>query len=93
MNVYDVIKTVRVSEKGTDLSADFNQYVLVANRRANKIQIRHAVEELFNVKVLNVRTMNVTGKKRRQRTAAAGKDPDWKKAIVTLKQGDSISLT
>lgn len=93
MKVHDIIKTVCVSEKGTDLSTDFNQYVLVANRRANKIQIRHAVEVLFGVKVLKVRTMHVRGKLRRQRTAAAGRDPDWKKAIVTLKAGDAINLT
>lgn len=93
MRSYDIIKTVRVTEKGTDLSTDLNQYVLVADPRANKIQIQRAVEELFKVTVTRVRTMNVRGKKRRQRTAAAGKDSDWKKAIVTLKEGDSISLT
>ena len=56
-------------------------------------QIRQAVQELFNVKVLRVNTLNVSGKKRRQRTASAGKAPDWKKALVTLKEGDKIQLT
>lgn len=93
MSPYDIIKTVRVTEKGTDQAEDFNQYTLVADRRANKIQIRKAVETLFDVSVEKVRTINITGKKRRQRTAAAGKDADWKKAIVTLKKGDAISLT
>lgn len=93
MNSFDVIKTVRVTEKGTLQSDRFNHYTVVADRRANKIQIRQAVEELFKVTVLDVRTLNVRGKLRRQRTLHAGKSPDWKKAIVTLKKGDKISLT
>jgi large subunit ribosomal protein L23 len=51
------------------------------------------VQELFKVKVLEVRTMNVRGKARRQHTKQAGWTSDWKKALVTLKQGDKISLT
>ena len=93
MNAFDIIKTVRVTEKGTRQSSLLNQYTVVADRRANKIQIRQAVQELFKVKVLRVNTINVTGKDRRQRTAAAGSDPSWKKAIVTLKEGDKIELT
>lgn len=93
MNAFEIIKTVRVTEKGTTQGEKFNQYTVVADRRANKIEIRQAVQELFNVKVLRVNTLRVTGKKRRQRTAAAGKAPDWKKAIVTLKEGDKIQLT
>ncbi len=93
MNNFVVIKTVRLTEKGTIQKDKFNQYTLVADRRANKIQIRQAVEELFKVTVLDVRTLNVRGKFRRQRTAQAGKAPDWKKAIVTLKKPDKIDLT
>ena len=93
MNAFEIIKTVRLTEKGTSQSERFNQYTVVADRRANKIQIRQAVEELFKVNVTDVSTMNVRGKLRRQRTARAGKDPDWKKAIVTLKDGDKIVLT
>ena len=93
MNAFEIIKTVRVTEKGAVQSDSFNQYTVVADRRANKYQIRRAVEELFKVRVQNVNTMNVRGKLRRQRTAQAGKAPDWKKAIVTLKKGDKISLT
>jgi large subunit ribosomal protein L23 len=59
----------------------------------SKDQIRQAVQELFKVKVLRVNTGNVLGKLRRQRTRQAGKSPDWKKAIVTLKSGDRITLT
>lgn len=93
MNAFEVIKTVRVTEKGTRQSDQLNQYTVVADKRANKIQIRKAVEELFSVKVLSVNTMNVRGKTRRQFSPARGKSPDWKKAIVTLKEGDKISLT
>jgi large subunit ribosomal protein L23 len=93
MNPFHVIKTARLTEKGGIASEKHNQYTLVADRRANKLQIRQAVEELFKVKVLDVHTMNVRGKARRQRTAQAGKSGDWKKAIVTLKAGDKIVLT
>jgi large subunit ribosomal protein L23 len=93
MNAFDVIKTVRITEKGALLSDESNQYTVVTDKRANKIQIRQAVEELFKVKVLSVNTINVRGKARRQRTYQAGKSPDWKKAIVTLKDGDKIELT
>jgi large subunit ribosomal protein L23 len=93
MNSFDIIKTVRMTEKGTTQGENFNQYTVVADKRANKIQIRQAVQELFKVKVLKVNTVNVRGKFRRQRTVQAGKSPDWKKAIVTLKEGDKIVLT
>ncbi len=93
MNSFEIIKTVRVTEKGTTQADKFNKYTVVADRRANKIQIRQAVQELFKVKVLAVNTLNVRGKFRRQRTAQAGQAPDWKKAIVTLKKGDKIVLT
>ena len=93
MNSFDVIKTVRLTEKGTRQGEKFNQYTVVCNRLATKIQIRKAVEELFKVKVTACNTMNIRGKARRQRTAQAGRDRDWKKAIVTLKEGDKIQLT
>ena len=93
MNSFNVIKTARLTEKGTRQGEQYNQYTIVADRRANKYQIRRAVEELFNVKVQRVNTLNVAGKKRRQRTHQAGQTSDWKKAIVTLKKGDKIVLT
>lgn len=93
MNSFEIIKTARLTEKGTRQGEKFNQYTVVADRRANKTQIRQAVQELFKVKVVRVNTMNVRGKARRQRTSQAGKAPDWKKAIVTLKAGDKIILT
>lgn len=93
MNAFEVIKTVRLTEKGTRQAEKFNQYTVVADRRANKVQIRQAVQELFKVKVVKINTLNVRGKFRRQHTVQAGQTPDWKKAIVTLKAGDKITLT
>ena len=112
MNHFEIIRTVRLTEKGTRQGSQvvrykskskdgneeiktrpLNQYTVVADPRANKTQIRQAVQDLFKVKVLKVNTLNVRGKLRRQRTTQAGKASDWKKAIVTLKQGDKIVLT
>jgi len=93
MNAFEVIKTVRLTEKGTRQGEKYNQYTIVADRRANKTEIRQAVQELFKVKVTKVNTLNVRGKSRRKRTSQAGRAPDWKKAIVTLKDGDKIVLT
>ena len=93
MNNFDIIKTVRLTEKGTRQSEKYNQYTVVADRRATKPQIKNAVQELFKVKVVGISTMSVRGKPRRQRTTQAGKSSDWKKAIVTLKEGDKIVLT
>jgi large subunit ribosomal protein L23 len=93
MNSFEIIRTVRLTEKGTKQGENFNQYTVVANPRANKTQIRSAVQELFKVKVVKVNTLNVRGKVRRQRTAQAGRTSNWKKAIVTLKAGDKIVLT
>jgi large subunit ribosomal protein L23 len=93
MNSFEIIKTVRLTEKGTKQSEKFNQYTVVADPRANKTEIRHAIQELFKVKVLRVNTLNVRGKLRRQRTPAEGRAPSWKKAIVTLRPEDKITLT
>ena len=93
MNAFDIIRTARLTEKGTRQASKFNQYTVVADPRANKFEIKRAVEELFKVKVIRVNTLNVRGKARRQRTTQAGRTPNWKKAIVTLKEGDKIILT
>ena len=92
-NPYDVIKTVRVTEKAAAQTAAANQYQVVVQKSANKVDIKHAVEKTFKVKVLRVNTLHVRGKARRQRTAQAGFAPAWKKAVVTLKAGDKIELT
>jgi large subunit ribosomal protein L23 len=93
MNAFEIIKTVRLTEKGTRQSEKYNQYTIVADRLATKPEIRQAVQELFKVKVVRVNTLNVRGKDRRKRTAQAGRASNWKKAIVTLKDGDKIVLT
>jgi large subunit ribosomal protein L23 len=93
MNPFEIIKTVRLTEKGTRQSEKYNQYTIKADRLATKPQIRQAVQELFKVKVIRVNTLNVRGKPRRQRTTQAGATLAWKKAIVTLKEGDKIVLT
>ena len=92
MNSFEIIKTVRLTEKGTRQAEKLNQYTVVADPRATKTQIREAVQELFKVKVTKVNTLNVRGKARRQRTHQAGRAPNWKKAIVTLKEGDKIEF-
>ena len=76
MNPFEIIKTVRLTEKGTRQGEKYNQYTVVADRLATKPQIRHAVQELFNVKVLAINTMNVRGKSRRKRTTQAGRASD-----------------
>ncbi len=93
MNPFEIIKTVRLTEKGTRQADKYNQYTVVADRLATKPQIRQAVQELFKVKVTRVNTLNVRGKLRRQRTLQEGRTSSWKKAIVTLKEGDKIILT
>ncbi|MCG3149884.1 MAG: 50S ribosomal protein L23 [Verrucomicrobiae bacterium] len=89
---FQVIKTLRVTEKATDQQNKSNQYQVVVEKHANKVDIKQAVERAFKVKVLRVNTLHVRGKARRQRTAQAGFAPAWKKAIVTLKTGDKIEV-
>ena len=93
MNTFEIVKTARLTEKGTRQGEKFNQYTVVADPRATKLQIKRAVEELFKVKVVRVNTMNVRGKLRRQRRPDQGRSSNWKKAVVTLKEGDKIILT
>jgi large subunit ribosomal protein L23 len=88
---FDILKHPRITEKATAL-AEKNQYVFKVVPNATKIEIKYAVEQIFKKKVARVNTLNVTGKKKRERTAASGKTPDWKKAIVTLKNGEKIDL-
>lgn len=90
MNARDIIIKPLVTEKSTDLMSQ-GKYVFKVDKRANKIEIGKAVEEIFKVKVTAVNTMNVIGKmKRMGRTA--GKRPDYKKAIVKLAAGQTIEF-
>ncbi|MFH1847920.1 MAG: 50S ribosomal protein L23 [Candidatus Omnitrophota bacterium] len=88
---YDVIKSMMRTEKGTNLLIE-NKYLFLVARNANKIQIKRAVEEIYKVKVRDVNTVMCRGKKRRVRYVQ-GKTPDWKKAVVTLKEGSKIEVT
>jgi len=87
---YSVLLKPLVTEKSTTL-AGRNQYVFEVDLRANKTQVKESVELVFDVNVLRVNTMVVKGKRRRYGRSLV-KRPDWKKAIVTLKPGDSIEL-
>ncbi len=92
MDARDVILAPVVSEKSYAL-ADTNAYTFKVHPGANKIQIRQAVEEIFDVKVAKVTTANRKGKRiRNRRNGTMGSRPDTKRAVVTLAEGDSIDL-
>jgi len=90
MSPYDVILRPIITEASTD-AMELNKYTFEVDRRANKIQIRRAVEEIFKVHVVKVNTSWVRGKTKR-RGMSVGRTPDRKKAIVTLAPGESIEL-
>lgn len=86
-----IVRRALVSEKGTHLGEAQNQYIFEVDPTANKIEIKQAVESIFNVKVESVRTMNRAGKKKRL-GAFVGRRSHWKKAVVTLREGQTIPL-
>ncbi|MEW8960107.1 50S ribosomal protein L23 [Moorella humiferrea] len=86
----EIILQPLVTEKSTALMAE-NKYTFIVDRNANKIEIKNAIEKLFNVKVLKVNTLMDRGKLRRV-GRFAGRQPDRKKAIVTLRPGDKIKV-
>jgi large subunit ribosomal protein L23 len=84
-----------VTEKMTALQDEHNQYAFEVSPRANKIEIAHAIQKKFNVKVVSVRTVNLRGKSKTQLTKRGrfqGETAAWKKAIVTLKEGEKIDF-
>ncbi len=87
-----VIQELQVTEKGTALSASANQYLFRVNPLATKSDIKVAVEDHFKVSVTKVNTMRYSGKKKRERSIKYGKKSDWKRAVVTLAEGDKIDL-
>jgi large subunit ribosomal protein L23 len=91
MDIFEVIKKPQITEKGGLQKELYNQLCFKVDRRANKVEIRRAVETLFKTKVLQVKTMNVKGKTRRV-GRNTGKKPDWKKAIVKLASGENIEF-
>lgn len=88
----DHVETILLTEKATMLGDKHNQYVFRVSRKANKLDIKRAIETLFKKTVVSVNTANFSGKKKRERTANFGRRAHWKKAIVTLKDGDSIDI-
>lgn len=90
-NVYDVVVRPLITEKSTNELDRHGAYTFVVARDANKHEIAQAVETLFNVKVKDVRTMQYRGKTRRV-GKHSGRRAAWKKAIVTLAEGDTIQI-
>lgn len=88
---YQVIQKPHVTEKSSDDMVARNAYHFRVPVDANKVEIRNAVEQLFSVKVVGVNTLNAPGKYRR-RGWVAGRTQTWKKAMVTLREGDSIEV-
>lgn len=89
--VFQILKSPLISEKAAILGDASNQHVFRVATDAKKIEIKAAVEQLFDVKVANVRTINVNGKSKRTGTRK-GRRKDWKKAYVSLEQGHEIDL-
>ena len=90
-NPHDIIVKALISEKGTRLREGGNKYLFEVHPDANKIEIKNAIERIFSVHVEQVRTQFVLGKIKRL-GRFAGRRANWKKAIITLKQGDTIDL-
>jgi len=90
-DMFSIIKKPCLTEKALGLQEINNQVVVKVDPRANKIEIKDAVEKLFSVKVAKVRTANMHGKKKRV-GKNFGHQSDWKKAIVTLEEGNKIDF-
>ncbi len=89
LDAYQIIKKPHITERSNILKSRDNKYVFVVDMRANKSEVKKAVEELFKVSVTKVNTLIMHGKKRRM-GKSEGMRSDWKKAIVTLKKGEII---
>jgi len=91
MDIYQVIKEPHITEKANIQKEGTNQITFKVHKKANKVEIKQAVETFFMTKVLDVRTMNVGGKRRRM-GKTVGKKSDWKKAVVRLAPGENIEF-
>ena len=89
-NPHDVVKGLLRTEKGADMM-QFAKYIFWVDNKANKVEIRDAVESIYKVKVEKVNTLNVKGKPKRVRYTV-GMTSGWKKAVVTLKEGNKIDV-
>ena len=90
-NHYQIIEKPLITEKSTEMLHEKNRVTFRVRKTANKMQIKRAVEKIFNVKVLGVNIVNVKGKHKRF-GREIGLTKDWKKAILQLKEGDKIEL-
>ncbi len=90
-NVFDIIKKPCLTEKAMLLQEHENQVVLKVDPRANKIEIKDAAEQLFNLKITKVRTANMHGKSKRV-GKHSGITNDWKKAVISLKEGQKLDF-
>jgi len=88
---YDIIKRPIITEKTNTQKDQHNQVTFEVDPRANRIEVQRAVEQIFNVKVADIRTMHVSGKFKR-RGRILGKRRNWKKAIVKLMPGERIEF-
>ena len=88
---YEIVRRPLITEKTTIQKEAFNQVTFEVNRKANRVEIKRAIEKIFNVRVAVVRTMQITGKVKRK-GRILGKRKDWKKAIVTLMPGERIDF-
>jgi large subunit ribosomal protein L23 len=85
--IFDIVKSPCLTEKGNHLQETQDKVIFKVDRRANKIEIKKAVETLFNVKVSKISTSNMNGKQKRVGAKSTGKTSDWKKAYITLAEG------
>ncbi|HMM27506.1 MAG: 50S ribosomal protein L23 [Chloroflexota bacterium] len=92
LHVYDVIRRPVITEKSHQMVDASNQYVFEVERRANKIQIKEAVERIFDVSVVKVNTMMMPAKRGRRGRKVYVRAKPWKKAVVTLAPGQEITL-
>ena len=88
-----IVRRLMLTEKGARLAEAQNQYFVEVAPDANKLEIKKAVEQLFKVSVLRVNTLKRKGEVTRDRRNRLSQQPSWKRAIVTLKQGDKIDVT
>lgn len=92
LHLYDVIKRPVITEKSHGMAEALNHYVFEVNMQANKIQVKEAVERIFDVDVLDVRTMVMPAKRGRRGRKFYVRSKPWKKAVVTVAPGQNIGL-
>jgi large subunit ribosomal protein L23 len=92
MHWRDIIRRPVITEKSNLMASDFNQYTFVVNERASKPQIKEAIETAWNVKVDKIRVANMPAKRARRWRRVTVRRSSWKKAVVTLVEGNTIDL-